>query len=150
MAPPSATARIEELNLDSQERHPSPPTGREKFVETVSHEIFKYDRLDRRLKRHHITGIAFSGAVGIGLFQTSGEVIAEGGPVGALLAFIFAGLVIFSVMRSLAEMVSVRPVKGALMDYPDVFVDEALGFAVGIMYWCDTSDARVGAGLELI
>ena len=38
-------------------------------------------------------------------------------------------------MRSLAEMVSVRPVKGALMDYPDVFVDEALGFTVGIFYW---------------
>ena len=42
---------------------------------------------------------------------------------------------IFSVMRSLAEMVSVRPVNGALMDYPDVFVDESLGFTVGIFYW---------------
>ncbi len=58
-----------------------------------------------------------------------------GGPVGAILASLCAGLVILSVMRSLAEMVSVRPVKGALMDYPDVFVDEALGFAVGICYW---------------
>lgn len=38
-------------------------------------------------------------------------------------------------MRSLAEMASVRPVNGALMDYPHTFVDEALGFAVGIMYW---------------
>lgn len=81
------------------------------------------------------TGIAFSGCVGIGLFQTSGQIIALGGPVGALLAFFFAGLVIFSVMRSLAELVSVRPVKGAIIDYPNVFVDEALGFAVGIMYW---------------
>lgn len=73
--------------------------------------------------------------MGIGLFQTSGQVIALGGPVGAILAFFFAGLIIFSVMRSLAELVSVRPVNGAIMDYPDVFVDEALGFAVGIMYW---------------
>ena len=55
--------------------------------------------------------------------------------MGAFLAFIFAGLVILSVMRSLAELVSVRPVKGPIIDYPDVFVDEALGFAVGIMYW---------------
>jgi hypothetical protein len=38
-------------------------------------------------------------------------------------------------MRSLAEMVSVRPVSGALMDYPSVFVDPALGFAVGCVYW---------------
>ena len=38
-------------------------------------------------------------------------------------------------MRSLAEMVSVRPVSGALMDYPYVFVDKALGITVGIFYW---------------
>lgn len=85
-------------------------------------------------------GIAFSGAVGIGVFQTSGEILALGGPVGALLAFIFAGLVIFSVMRCLAEMVSVRPVAAPLIDFPHTFVDEALGFTVGVMYWsvcCD-------------
>ena len=40
-----------------------------------------------------------------------------------------------SVMRSIAEMVSVRPVKGAIIDFVDVFVDEALGFAVGLLYW---------------
>jgi Amino acid permease len=38
-------------------------------------------------------------------------------------------------MRSLAEMVSVRPLSGALIDFPHTFVDPALGFAVGIMYW---------------
>lgn len=38
-------------------------------------------------------------------------------------------------MRCLAEMVSVRPVSGALMDYPTIFVDPALGFAVGVTYW---------------
>ncbi len=86
--------------------------------------------------RSSSTGIAFSGAVGIGLFQTSGQIIALSGPVGALIAYLFAGLTIFAVMRSLAEMASVRPVSGAIMDYPDVFVDEALGFAVGLMYWC--------------
>ena len=80
-------------------------------------------------------GIAFSGAVGAGLFLSSGQIIAMGGPGGALLAFLFAGLIIFAVMNTLAEMVSVRPVSGAIMDFPDVFVDEALGFAVGLMYW---------------
>ena len=49
--------------------------------------------------------IAFSGAVGIGLFSTSGQVVALGGPVGAILAFFFAGLIISSVMRYLAEKV---------------------------------------------
>ncbi|KAI4130090.1 MAG: hypothetical protein LQ338_001942 [Usnochroma carphineum] len=71
-----------------------------------SYAPFRKDCLDRKLESHHITGIAFSGAVGIGIFCTSGEIIALGGPVGALLASIFAGLVVFSVMRCLAEMVS--------------------------------------------
>ena len=38
-------------------------------------------------------------------------------------------------MRSLAEMVSVRPVAAPLIDFPHTFVDEALGITVGIMYW---------------
>ncbi|KAL8732602.1 MAG: hypothetical protein Q9166_002575 [cf. Caloplaca sp. 2 TL-2023] len=101
----------------------------------LDYEVFRKDHLDRKLERHHITGIAFSGAVGIGIFKTSGEIIALGGPVGALLAYIFAGLVVFSVMRCLAEMVSVRPVTAPLIDFPHTFVDEALGFTVGIMYW---------------
>ena len=72
--------------------------------------------------------------MGIGLFQTSGQILALGGPVGTLLAFIFAGFVVVSVMRSLAEMASVRPVKAAIIDYPYVFLDEAAGFTVGVFY----------------
>ncbi|KAL8961745.1 MAG: hypothetical protein Q9193_001743 [Seirophora villosa] len=101
----------------------------------LSYEVFRKDMLDRKLESHHITGIAFSGAVGIGLFSTSGEIIALGGPVGTLLAFVLASLVVFSVMRCLAEMVSVRPVTAPLIDFPHTFVDEALGFTVGVMYW---------------
>jgi hypothetical protein len=113
---------------------------------------FRKETLDRQLDRSQITGtsftthdtkletnetegIAFSGAVGIGLFVTCAQIITLSGPVGAILSFSLAGLVIVSVMRSLAKMVSVRPVKGPLMDYPATFVDEALGVAVGIVYW---------------
>ena len=118
----------------------------------VMREPFRNHSLDRKLKRHHITGnthlhlpaskltvgesgIAFSAAVGIGLFDSSGEVLAMGGPVGALIAFFLASLVIIAVMRCLAGMVSVRPVEGALMNFPAVFVEPALGVAVGVTYW---------------
>lgn len=46
-----------------------------------------------------------------------------------------SALIITAVMRSLAEMVSVRPFAGALMDFPATFVDPALGFTVGVTYW---------------
>jgi yeast amino acid transporter len=81
------------------------------------------------------TAIAFSGTVGVGLFVTSGELIGISGSAGCVIAYAAAGLIITAVMRSLAEMVSVRPVSGALMHYPDVFVDPALGYAVGATYW---------------
>jgi yeast amino acid transporter len=69
------------------------------------------------------------------LFVTSGELIGLSGSAGCVLSYVIGGLVIIAVMRTLAEMVSVRPLRGALMDFPDTFVDEALGFAVGILYW---------------
>lgn len=79
--------------------------------------------------------IAFSGTIGIGLFITSGELIGLSGSAGCVISFAIAGIIIVAVMRTLAEMVSVRPVSGALIDYPHTFVDPALGFAVGFMYW---------------
>ncbi|KAL8825690.1 MAG: hypothetical protein Q9170_007697 [Blastenia crenularia] len=130
-------------DLEEQSTH-SLDDNRPGVFRWLSHEVFRKDCLDRKLERHHITGIAFSAAVGIGLFSTLGEIIALGGPVGALLAFVFAGLVIVSVMRCLAEMVSVRPVTAPLIDFPHTFVDEALGFSVGIMYWSDCRGSPSG------
>jgi yeast amino acid transporter len=71
----------------------------------------------------------------MGVFVTSGELIGISGSLGSVMGWIGGGLIVIPVMRSLAEMVSVRPVSGALMDYPHTFVDEALGFAVGATYW---------------
>jgi amino acid transporter len=82
-----------------------------------------------------LEGIAFSGSVGIGFFVTSGELIGISGALGCAISFICAGLVIIAVMRTLAEMVSVRPFSGALIDYPHTFVDPALGFAVAGIFW---------------
>jgi amino acid transporter len=80
-------------------------------------------------------GIAFSGTVGAGLFVTSGQLITISGSLGYVIAYIAAALIVTGVMRSLAEMVSVRPVSGALIDFPHTYVDPALGFAVGVTYW---------------
>ena len=73
--------------------------------------------------------------MGVGLFVTAGELIPISGSAGCVIAYACAGVIVTAVMRSLAEMVSVRPISGALMHYPRVFVDPALGFAVGITYW---------------
>jgi yeast amino acid transporter len=66
---------------------------------------------------------------------TSGELIAISGSAGCVISFVVAGLIVIAVMRTLAEMVSVRALSGALIDFAHTFVDPALGFAVGITYW---------------
>lgn len=65
----------------------------------------------------------------------SGQLIGISGSLGYVIASIVAALIMTGVMRSLAEMVSVRPISGGLMDFPHTFIDPALGFAVGVTYW---------------
>ena len=53
MAPPDITVELrEESKAESEPYHNVPG----ELLERISHEIFKNDCLDRRLKRHHITG----------------------------------------------------------------------------------------------
>lgn len=79
-----------------------------------------------------------SDTIGIGLFITSGEVIGLAGSFGAILDYLCAGLVVAAVMLCLAEMISHRPVAGALIDFPTLYFDRALGFATGVVYWYAT------------
>lgn len=80
-------------------------------------------------------GIAISGTIGTGFFINCGDFIGLSGSVGVILSYLFAGLVVTAVMLCLSEMVSVRPVPGAIFEYPKLYVDPALGFAVGFTYW---------------
>ncbi len=82
-----------------------------------------------------LTGIALSGTIGIGHFINSGELLGLSGAVGIILSYFFAGLIVMAVMMCLSEMVSVRPVPGAIFEYPKLYVDPALGYAVGFIYW---------------
>lgn len=48
--------------------------------------------------------IALAGTIGTGLFLNSGRIIAHGGPVGALLAFITTGSICYAVRKSPNEI----------------------------------------------
>lgn len=61
--------------------------------------------------------------------------MSKAGPVGALIAYIFVGTIIFSVMVSLGEMATYIPITGAFTSYASRFVDLSLGFAMGWTYW---------------
>ncbi len=103
--------------------------------------------LQRGLHSHHLQFLAIGGTVGTGLFLGSGEALATSGPVGCLIAFIFVGTIVYSVMVSLSEMAAYIPVTGSTTVYASRFVDPSLGFATGWIYWFSWS---VTFALELV
>jgi amino acid transporter len=91
--------------------------------------------LKRNLSSRHLQFVAIGGTVGTGVFIASGGSIATAGPVGALLAYIFVGTLVYSVMLSLAEMATYLPIAGAFTQYAARFADPSLGFSMGWIYW---------------
>ncbi|KAL7629633.1 lysine permease [Parahypoxylon ruwenzoriense] len=105
------------------------------------------DKLQRGLQSYHLQFIAIGGTIGTGLFLGSGEALATAGPVGCLIAYIFVGSIVFSIMASLGEMAAFIPVAGSFTVYASRFVDRSLGFAMGWIYWLSWS---VTFALELV
>ncbi|WP_281198374.1 amino acid permease [Staphylococcus schleiferi] len=91
--------------------------------------------VQRHLKDRHISMIAIGGAIGTGLFMTSGGAIHDAGPLGALLGYSIIGIMVFFLMTSLGEMATYLPVSGSFSTYATRFVDPSLGFALGWNYW---------------
>ncbi|KAE8350545.1 amino acid permease/ SLC12A domain-containing protein [Aspergillus coremiiformis] len=91
--------------------------------------------LQRKLKSRHLQMIAIGGTIGTGLFISSGTAIAHAGPAGALIAYIFVGTIVFSVMSSLGEVATYLPISGSFTSYTARLVDPSLGCAMGWIYW---------------
>ncbi|KAI0897032.1 amino acid permease/ SLC12A domain-containing protein [Annulohypoxylon nitens] len=105
------------------------PSNEGKDVETGE------DQLHRGMHSYHLQFIAIGGTIGTGMFLGSGDALATAGPAGCLIAFIFVGFIVFSIMTSLGEMATYIPVAGSFTVYASRFVDRSLGFAMGWIYW---------------
>ncbi|ORE22328.1 hypothetical protein BCV71DRAFT_241131 [Rhizopus microsporus] len=91
--------------------------GDEEDLESLQHGTH------RGLDARHIQMISLGGAIGTGLFLSSGSSIAEAGPAGALIAY------------CVGEMATFMPVSGSFNHYATRFVEPSLGFALGWNYW---------------
>ncbi|KAF3164262.1 hypothetical protein TWF788_001210 [Orbilia oligospora] len=97
--------------------------------------------LQRRLGARHLQMIALGGTLGVGLFLASGKALSVAGPLGALIGYSCMGFVVLCVMLSLGEMTALIPIAGGITTYAGRFVDDALGFAAGWMYWLSFATA---------
>ncbi|KUJ18572.1 amino acid permease [Mollisia scopiformis] len=90
--------------------------------------------LSRKLKSRHMQMIAIGGAIGTGLFVTSGEALSTGGPAALIIAFGLIGILVFCTVQALGELAVLFPVAGSFSAYSTRFLDPAWGFAMGWNY----------------
>lgn len=55
--------------------------------------------------------------------------------MGALIAYIFVGTIVYSVMTALGEIATYIPVPGSFTTYAARLIDPSLGFSMGWIYW---------------
>lgn len=89
--------------------------------------------LSKGLRARHLYMIAIGGTIGSGIFQGSKETISAAGP-GVVFAYLLAGVILFFVMSSLAEMASCYPGKDLKQ-----LIHQALGYRASFisawLYW---------------
>ncbi|RPB06096.1 hypothetical protein L873DRAFT_22606 [Choiromyces venosus 120613-1] len=80
--------------------------------------------------------ITIGGSVVTGLFAGIGSALARAGPLSIFLVFAsFAILIQYGLMHIVAEMCSWLPIRGSVFYFAEKWVDGALGFSAGYMYW---------------
>ncbi|KAG9022007.1 hypothetical protein FRB95_001000 [Tulasnella sp. JGI-2019a] len=85
--------------------------------------------------RRQTSMIALSGAIGTGLFLGSGTALYNAGPLGIVLGYSAWSAVVYAYVVSAVEMVTVFPYCHGTVGLANVFVDPALGFAMGWNAW---------------
>lgn len=104
-------------------------------------------QLKREMKSRHLFMISLGGVIGTGLFLGSGYAIGEAGPFGAIMAYLFGGLIMYLAMVCLGELSVVMPVSGSFQAHATKFIGPATGFVVGWVYWLSWA---MYVGLEFI
>ncbi|RJE18684.1 permease [Aspergillus sclerotialis] len=104
-------------------------------IQKIELEQRNVGTLQRRLKSRHVQFLALSGAIGTGLFISTGQTLSLAGPLSAVLSYLITGFNLYAVINSMGEMATWLPLPGAVPVYAARFVDPALGFTLGWNYW---------------
>lgn len=91
--------------------------------------------LKRTMKSRHLFMISLGGVIGTGFFLGSGYTIHEAGPIGAIIAYLVGGFIMYLTMLCLGELSVAMPVSGSFQTYATKFIGPATGFAIGWLYW---------------
>ncbi|MCX7970437.1 MAG: amino acid permease [Negativicutes bacterium] len=102
-------------------------------------------QLKRGMKSRHLMMLSIGGTIGTGLFVGAGQTIAQAGPLGAVIAYVAGGMVMFLVLLCLAEMAVYSPVSGSFQTYASRYISPTIGFVTGWLYWLNWAIAAAAA-----
>jgi AAT family amino acid transporter len=106
----------------------SPPTPEQ--PESVRNEQV----LSRELSSVQQTMMAIGGAIGTGLFLSTGLGVRVAGP-SIIVSYVIAAGITLLLGRALASMAVAHPTAGAFGVYADLYVSPFAGYAVRVSYW---------------
>jgi GABA permease len=90
--------------------------------------------LSRSLAPRHVTMISIGGIIGAGLFVSSSAAIVAAGPA-VVLSYLGAGVLVFLIMRMLAEMAVALPQVRSFSEFARAGLGDGAGFLAGWLYW---------------
>jgi len=103
-------------------------------------------KLKQTLYGFQVFFIVLSAVIGSGIFNNNAQALELAGPAGLILSVVVIGIVAICVSECIAELTQQFPVYNAIVEYVRVFVDEDLGWVIGIAYWYDQVVLRPYAG----
>ncbi|URT68931.1 amino acid permease [Cytobacillus firmus] len=103
------------------------------------------NQLNRSMKRRHLFMLSLGGVIGTGLFLNAGYTINQAGAGGALIGYLFGGIILYLVMVCLGELAVYMPVTGSFQTYASKFISPSAGFSLGWMYFIGSATT---AGVE--
>ncbi|ODQ82360.1 hypothetical protein BABINDRAFT_158973 [Babjeviella inositovora NRRL Y-12698] len=109
----------------------NPPTP----LRFIPHDSAPPNVLQHKLRPRHLQMIAFGGTLGVGLLLAIGKSFTIAGPLGAIIGFMFSGVIVLCTMLSYCEMITLIPLAGGLSGISSRFVDDAFGFSLSFNYW---------------
>ena len=95
----------------------------------------KQNKLSQSIETRHLILLSLGGAIGMGLFIGSGEVIHQAGSLGAILIYVFVAVITYAVMMCLGELAGHMPVSSSFGAYASRFIGPATGYMISWVYW---------------
>ncbi len=101
-------------------------------------EVTKSERtLNRGIMPWHVSLIALGGIIGSCYFLGLGLTFSEMGPGAVLIAYAIAGLTVYGVMQSFAELLVNIPRRGSFVSYTREFMGDTASAGIGWAFWCN-------------